>query len=73
MLSAGQADNGGMDPGRANRMLRLMRMAKLAKLARMRKLAKTMEAFEEFLNPGVLAVMKVSTKRTPPAPPQLSG
>ena len=60
MLSAGQADNGGMDPGRANRMLRLMRMAKLAKLARMRKLAKTMEAFEEFLNPGVLAVMKVT-------------
>jgi hypothetical protein len=34
---------GGVDPGRANRMLRLMRMAKLAKLARMRKLAKYME------------------------------
>ena len=67
MLSAGEAEGAGMDPGRANRMLRLMRMAKLAKLARMRKLAKTMEAFEEFLNPGVLAVMKVCTKRTPRA------
>lgn len=40
-------------------MLRLMRMAKLAKLARMRKLAKYMESFEEFLNPGVLAVVKL--------------
>ena len=42
LAAADQAagNQGGMDPGRANRMLRLMRMAKLAKLARMRKLAK---------------------------------
>lgn len=47
------------DVGRVNRMLRLLRMAKLAKLARMAKLAKYMENFEEFLNPGVLVVIKL--------------
>ena len=56
---AAESGAGGVDPGRANRMLRLMRMAKLAKLARMRKLAKAMESFEEYLNPGVLAVIKL--------------
>ena len=39
-LQANAAVDGGMDPGRLNRMLRLLRMAKLLKLARMRKLAK---------------------------------
>ena len=34
----GDTLTGGIEPGRANRMLRLMRMAKLFKLARMRKL-----------------------------------
>jgi len=58
-MQAEAAGGTGMDAGRANRMLRLMRMAKLTKLARMRKLAKTMEAFEEYLNPGVLAVLKL--------------
>ena len=53
------AAGGGVDPGRANRLLRLMRMAKLAKLARMRKLAKYAAAFEEYLNPGVVAVIKL--------------
>lgn len=54
------AGAGATDVGRVNRMLRLLRMAKLAKLARMAKLAKYMENFEEFLNPGVLTVVKLT-------------
>jgi hypothetical protein len=57
--AANPGAEGGLDPGRANRMLRLLRMAKLAKLARMRKLAKYAQAFEEYLNPGVMAVFKL--------------
>lgn len=58
-VDTGDATGGGTDVGRVNRMLRLLRMAKLAKLARMAKLAKYMENFEEFLNPGVLTVIKL--------------
>ena len=61
MIAAAEtaAGGSGTDVGRANRMLRLLRMAKLAKLARMRKLAKYAAAFEEYLNPGVLAIVKL--------------
>jgi len=56
-------DQESVDPGvgRVNRMLRLLRLAKLAKLFRMAKLAKYLSNFEEFLNPGVLAVVKLGT------------
>ena len=39
-IPAASGSEGGIDPGRANRMLRLLRIAKFAKLARMAKLAK---------------------------------